>query len=129
MLPISIAGSRLSGCAVLEVLLPHASRRPALDERDLDVGGVALAEHDLVLAGGARRHVLVRAGAAHHPDVALDAVEAQPGALHHAVVGADVQRVALLHAGLVAVEGVGVLHDELARAQHAGARARPRRAP
>ena len=34
------------------------------------------------------------------------------------------QLVALVEPRRVAVEGVGVLHDELARAQHAGARAR-----
>ena len=62
--------------------------------------------------------------AAHHADVGLDAVEAQARPLHDAVVGADVQLVALVEPLGVAVEGVGVLHDELARAQHARARAR-----
>ena len=40
------------------------------------------------------------------------------------VVGAAVPLVLLVEAGLVAVERVGVLHHELARAQDAGARAR-----
>ena len=71
-----------------------------------------------------RRHVLVRAGAAHHPDVGLDAVPLQAAALEDPVVGLDETRVARLQAVLVAVEAVGVLHDELARAQHAGPRAR-----
>ncbi len=127
MLPISIAGSTVSGITVLEVLLADLLHAGAL-QRGLDVRRVARvgrgAQYDLVLAGGAGRHVLVRAETAHHPDVALHPVPAQPGAIHHAVVGADVQRVALLHAGPVAVEAVGVLHHELPCAQHPGARAR-----
>ena len=91
---------------------------------DLDVGGVAGRERDVVLARGARRHVLVGAEAAHHPDVGLHAVPLQPAALHHAVVGLAVALVVRVEALAVAVEGVGVLHDELARAQQAGARAR-----
>ena len=66
----------------------------------------------------------MRAQPAHHADVGLDPVEAQAGALHDPIVGAHVQLVALFQARLVAVEGVGVLHDELARAKHAGARPR-----
>ena len=66
----------------------------------------------------------MRAETAHHADVGLDAVEAQAGALHDAVVRGDVELVALLEPRGVAVERVGVLHDELARAQDAGARAR-----
>ncbi len=92
--------------------------------RDLDVGGVAGRERDVVLARRARRHVLVRAGPAHHPDVGLDAVPLQPGAVEDPVVGLDVLVVADVQALRVAVERVGVLHDELARAQHSGARAR-----
>ena len=61
---------------------------------------------------------------AHHPHVGLDAVPLQPGAVEDPVVGDDVLVVADLQAVCVAVEGVGVLHDELARAQHSGARAR-----
>ena len=37
--------------------------------RDLEVGRVGVPERDLVLAGGAWRHVLMRAEAAHHADV------------------------------------------------------------
>ena len=58
------------------------------------------------------------------PDVGLDPVPAQPAAVEDAVVGLDVQLVGGVEALLVAVEAVGVLHDELARAQHAGARPR-----
>ena len=61
---------------------------------------------------------------AHQADVAGDAVPAQPGAVEDAVVGLDVALVGALQALRVAVEAVGVLHHELARAQHAGARAR-----
>ena len=97
-------------------------RRP---RRDLDVRGIArVGERDLVLAGRAGRHVLVRARAAHHPDVRLDPVPAQAAAVEDPVVGLDVQAVGLVEPLLVAVEAVGVLHDELARAQHPGARPR-----
>ena len=58
---------------------------------DLEVGGVAGRQGDLVLAGRARRHVLVGAGAAHHPDVGLDPVPAQPAAVEDPVVGARLQ--------------------------------------
>ncbi len=92
---------------------------------DLDVGGIAgVGERDVVLARGTGRHVLVRAGAAHHADVRLDAVPLQAGAVEDAVVGLDVQLVGVRQPLRVAVEAVGVLHDELARSQHAGARAR-----
>jgi hypothetical protein len=90
----------------------------------LDVGGVAGRQRDLVLARRAGRHVLVGARAAHHPDVGLDAVPLQPGALEDPVVGAGVDLVVGLQPGVVAIERVGVLHDELAGAQDAGARPR-----
>ena len=91
---------------------------------DLDVRGVPGGERHVVLAGRARRHVLVGARAAHHPDVGLHPVPLEADAVEDPVVGRDVLVVAGLQALLVAVEGVGVLHDELARAQHPGARAR-----
>ena len=59
-----------------------------LGARDLDVGGVAGRERDVVLARRARRHVLVRAEAAHHPDVGLDAVPLEPEPVEDPVVGA-----------------------------------------
>ena len=112
---------------------PARARRAALGKvgrgrraaRDLDVRGVArVRERDLVLAGGTGRHVLVRAEAAHHADVRLDPVPAQPAAVEDAVVRLYVQLVGRVEALLVAIEAVGVLHDELARPQHAGARPR-----
>ena len=57
--------------------------------------------------------------AAHHARVALDHHAVQAAALVDAVVGADVQPVALLQGLFAHVEAVGVLHDELARAQDA----------
>ena len=88
---------------------------------DLGVGGEALPEHDLVLARPAQGAMYSWApDPPHHPDVTLDAVEAQAGALHDAVVGAHVERVAALEGLLVAVEAVGVLHDELPRPQDTG---------
>ena len=90
---------------------------------DLEVGRVAAGERHVVLAGRARRHVLVGAGAAHHPDVGFDPVPLQPEPVEHPVIGDDVLVVGDVEALAVAVERVGVLHDELARPQHAGARA------
>ena len=106
----SSAGGSSTGCAV--------------GRGDLDVGGVAGRQRHLVLARRAGRHVLVGAGAAHHPDVGLDPVPAQPAAVEDALVGAGLQLVGARQALLVAVEGVGVLHRELAGAQHAGPRPR-----
>ena len=53
------------------------------------------------------------------PGVRLDLVELEAAARVDAVVGLLVQGVALVEAGLVAVERVGVLHRELAGAQDA----------
>ena len=117
MLPTSIAGST-------STVPPFGPGSPALSSRDLDVGGEARRQGDGVLARRAGRHVLVRRRAAHHPDVGLDPVPAQPAAVEDPRVGAALQLVGARQALLVAVEGVGVLHRELARAQHAGPRAR-----
>ena len=45
---------------------------------DLNVGGVAGSQRDLVLARGAGRHVLMGARTSHHADVGLDPIPAQP---------------------------------------------------
>ena len=117
MLPTSIAGST-------STVPPLGPGSPSPQLGHLDVGGVAGRQRDLVLAGRAGRHVLVGAGAAHHPDVGLDPVPAQPAAVEDPRVGAGLQLVGARQPLLVAVEGVGVLHRELARAQDAGARSR-----
>ena len=90
--------------------------------RDLHVRGVAGARQGhLVLPRGARRHVLVRPRPPHHPHVRLDAVPLEPAAIAHPVVGLGMQVVRVVQARGVAIEGVGVLHDELAGPQEAGA--------
>ena len=111
---------------LLERRAQRRRHRPRHRHRHLDVGRVvaAVAEHDPVLARRRRRHVLVGAEAAHHADVGVDLVEPDPRPLEDAVVGDLVARVALVEPGAIAVERVRVLHDELARAQHAGLRAR-----
>ena len=86
----------------------------------LEVGRVAGREHHVVLAGSAGRHVLVGSEAAHHPDVGLDPVPLEPAAVHHPVVGDHMLGVLLVQSLAVAVERVGVLHDELAGAQDPG---------
>ena len=90
----------------------------------LDVRRVPGRDRHLVLPRLARRQVLVGPRAAHHADVGLDAVPAQAAAVEDPVVGLDVELVAAVEPLGVAVEAVGVLHRELARAQHAGARPR-----
>ena len=113
-------GERRVGRAVR---LELARRRLGVGAGDggLDVGGVAAlaAEDDLVLAGVGVGHVLVADRAAHHARVALDHHAVDAAARVDAVVGADVQPVALLQRLVAHVEAVGVLHDELARAQDA----------
>ncbi len=91
---------------------------------DLDVGRVVAREHDVVLAGCARRHVLVGASAAHHADVGFDAVPAQAAPVVDVRVRLALRRVGRIEARCIAVEGVGVLHDELAGAKHACPRTR-----
>ena len=102
-----------------------AEHRLAGDRRrDLEVGGVRVAARHDVLADGRRSHELVRAGAAHHPDVALDHVPAQAAAVEDPGVRGAVGLVAGVEPRGVAVERVRVLHDELAHAQHAALRTR-----
>jgi hypothetical protein len=91
---------------------------------DLHVGRVAGCDRNLVLACGAGRHVLVRPQPSHHPHVALDPVPAQAAAVEDPVVGLDMAGIAVLQPLDIAVEAVGVLHHELARAQHTGPRPR-----
>ena len=97
-----------------------SSHRLGVGGGDLDVGGVARRERDVVLARRARRHVFVGAVTAHHPDVGGDAVPLQAGAVEHPGVGLGVLVVGDVEPLAVTVEGVGVLHDELAGAQHPG---------
>ena len=92
----------------------------------LDVGGIPAARAvDVgVLADLGGGEELLALAAAHRAGHRLDddVVEAEP--VEDADVGLAVQLVALVEPGRVDVEGVGVLHDELTAAQHAGARAR-----
>jgi hypothetical protein len=107
------------------VVAPGVCRSPPrLGARDLGVGRVAGGQRDVVLAGRARRHVLVGPRAAHHPDVGLHPVPLEAHPVADAIVGLDELLVGGLQPVLVAIEGIGVLHDELARAQDPGARAR-----
>ncbi len=67
---------------------------------------------------------LLAAVPAHHADVGLDRPGLEPAALEDADVDVPVLGVGLLEPGPVAVEAVGVLHDELARAQDPAPRPR-----
>ena len=91
----------------------------------LDVGCVAAGgAHEGVLAdlGGVQEFLAL--GAAHGAGGGRDRNDLQAQPLEDADVGCAVRRVAGVQAGVVNVEGVGVLHDELAAAQQAGPGAR-----
>ena len=63
-------------------------------------------------------------GAAHDPDVGPDGDRVEPEALEDRLVGAVLLAIAHVEPGVVEVAAVGVLHDELADADQAAARAR-----
>ena len=88
----------------------------------LEVGRISGRQRDVVLARRARRHVLVGADPAHHSHVGLHSVPLEPAAVEHAAVGHDVLVVLRREPLEVAIERVGVLHDELAGPQDAGTR-------
>src|SRR5580658_2384963 len=94
-------------------------RRGGLETRGVIV---AVGEHDRILAGR-REHVeLLRDVAADRPGVGAHRAEGESGASEDAGVGVVHGAIALAQRLLVEVEGVGVLHDEFARAHDAEAR-------
>ena len=88
----------------------------------LKIGRVAAdrAACDQVFAGVGVDHELLRLRAAHGAGVGLDGDELQAAAGEDLAVDRIVQIEALVQAGLVDVEGIAVLHGELAHAQQAG---------
>jgi hypothetical protein len=86
--------------------------------RNLEVRRViaVLAGDEHVLARPGWRQVVERLAAAHHPRLGLDAGDLDPAAVEDPLVGAAVPLEALVKPGLVTVERVRVLHDELADA-------------
>ena len=90
----------------------------------LRVGGVAAvgAERDGVLAGLAEEDELLRALAADRARVRLDGDGRHAAAREDAPVGLEHRLVGGAEAVLVGIEGVGVLHRELAHAHQAAAR-------
>ncbi len=87
-----------------------------------EVGGVAAsgAGGDEVFTGVGVDHELLRGGAAHGSGVCFYGDEGEAAAGEDAAVGVVVLVVGEIEAGFVDVEGVGVLHDELADAEEAG---------
>ena len=87
----------------------------------LEIGGVAAdgADGDEVLAGLGRHHEFLRLAAAHRAGVSFDHLVGEAAALEDAAVGAAVLLVGAIETGLVEIERVGVLHEELAHAQQA----------
>ena len=95
--------------------------------RDLEVGRVVavLAGDERVLARAGRREEVDRLAAAHHPALRLDARSASsPQRSKIRSYAPSCALEARVEAGLVAVERVRVLHDELADAEQAAARPR-----
>ncbi len=105
----------------------HGVIRPLVRGRDadrLDVRGIPAARAAdvgvLAVLGGGEELLALRPThrTSHRRDD--DVVEAEPVEDPH--VGVAVQLVALVQPGLVDIEGVGVLHDELAAAKQTGPR-------
>ncbi len=82
------------------------------------------ADGDEILAGIGGDHELVGLAAAHGAGVGFDHGVFQAAALEDAAVGLVVLVVGGVESGLVDVEGVRVLHDELAHAEETGLGAR-----
>src|SRR5512133_2147348 len=85
---------------------------------DLEIGCVVavLADDERVLARSCRCEEVPAAAAAHDPGLGRHLEGLEAAALEDALVGLGMLAKALVEPGLVAVEGVGVLHDELAKA-------------
>ena len=83
-----------------------------------------LAEGHEIFPGIGRHHELVRLAAAHGAGVGFHHGVPQSAALENAAIGLVVLVVGGVQAGLVHVERVGVLHEELAHAQETGFRPR-----
>ena len=112
------------------------TRGPFLHDRadslgiiEIDVGGrrreleEILVAENLALAGGGENDELVAEIAADGPGVGAHGNRLQPEPRERAQVGDEHARVGMLRARLVEVEGIGVLHEEFARAHDAEARA------
>ena len=108
----------------LERAAARDGRRQRLHLGLLDVGSVpaALARHDRVLARLGQHLELVREVAADVAGVGLDGAEGESAALEDARVGVVHDLVLASRVVGVDVEGVGVLHDELAPAHEPEAR-------
>ena len=112
---------RLLGVGGGHAVVRHGRRGGHRDR--LDVRGVVArgAAHVGVLAVGGRGEELLGLGAAHRAGGGLDDHVVEPEPVEDPDVGVAVRGVGRVEAGLVDVEGVGVLHHELAAAQQAGA--------
>src|SRR5262249_42447718 len=112
---------RLDLFGTLEPL--RETRRPRHRLCDLDIGReiAVLAGHESVLTRAGRRQEVPRAAAAHDPRLGRHLVELEPAALEDLRIRLAVLAEALVKAGLVAVERVRVLHDELADADQPAA--------
>ena len=100
--------------------------RPRIRRRGghLEVRGIAVGvrEHDRVLAGVGQHMEFLRGAAADAAAVGLHRAELQSKAREDAYIGLVHGPIAFAQAGLVDVERIRVLHQELAGAHHAKAR-------
>ena len=89
--------------------------------RGLDIRRVVavLASNELVLARARRSEIVPRLPAAHNPGFGLHLVELEAATFEDPAVGLLMTLEALVQPGRVPVEGIRVLHDELAHAQQA----------
>ena len=96
------------------------------ERRHLGVRRVATlrAEQAVILADLRQVEKLVRVVAAHRARIGQRRDHRHPAALEDAPVGAEHRVVGDVETGLIEVEGVGVLHRELAQPLEAGARTR-----
>ncbi len=113
----------VGGVEDLQGLALAGERRGGRGRHGLGVGGVAAgaAGHEGVLAGGGGGEELLGGRAAHRAGGGEADLHVDAEPLEDADVGGAVVLVAALEALVVEVEGVGVLHHELAAAQDAGA--------
>ena len=94
----------------------HGNTRDAACDLEIRRIVAVLAGDERVLAGSRRREEVERLLAPHHPRLRLNLGVRDPGALEHPVVRTLDPLECDVEPGLVTVEGVRVLHDELAQA-------------
>ena len=117
-------GGELLAAAALAHPAWQGNRLRRQRHRPLLIGGIAAVAtgQDQVLAGVRRHHEFLAGGAADGAAVGLHGHGAQAAAGEDPPVGLVHRRIGVAQAGLVGVEGIGVLHDEFTPPHQAEAR-------